>query len=48
MKPPRNDDYAERRQSAYDAKKALLDKLKTGKKAGAVKSGAKSDTSKKV
>lgn len=47
MKPPRNDDYAERRQAASDAKKAMLEKLKAGKSSGASKTGGKAASGKK-
>lgn len=47
MKPPRNDDFAQRRKAASDAKKALLEKLKAGKKGDTAKTGGKPDTGKR-
>lgn len=37
MKTPRTDNFAERRKTAEEAKKALLEKLKAGRKPEAAK-----------
>lgn len=47
MKSLRTDNFAERRKTAEDAKKALLEKLKAGSKSQA-KGAAKSDPDKKA
>lgn len=43
MKNPRTDNFAERRQTARDAKKALLEKIKAGKKPDAAKDSGKAE-----